>query len=125
MKEIVLDFQGYTWDDYFFVISTKAGVLLTYKGRLDNEGKIVMEEILSIDKAEKFQTIYDGEHLAKIRKKLNPLDRLFFSYAKLTKDEADFVIQTIQNKKNNRETSIPDIYIKLKGACALLDKYLL
>lgn len=32
MKEYKLKFQGYTWDDYFYVISNKAGILVAYRG---------------------------------------------------------------------------------------------
>lgn len=38
MRVVQLEFLGYTWEDYFYVISNKSGILVAYKGGLDREG---------------------------------------------------------------------------------------
>ena len=119
MKEILLDFQGYTWDNYFYVIAEKSGILLTFKGGLDSEGAIELDEIVSVDEAIKFSEIYESDKLREIRNKLKVNEMLFFSYAEAKKEQRitvkDALIKRLSGDQRNEI-----IVIKTNGACALL-----
>ena len=79
MKKCELVFQGYTWDDYFHIIADKSGVMVVYKGGLDCEGAIKLDEIVFIGGSEKLNDLYESQDLCEIRRNVNLGDRLFFS----------------------------------------------
>ena len=132
-RHIDLFFQGYTWDEYFYVIGNRSGILIVYRGGLDSEGAVKLDEIVLVEEAEHISTIYESEKLKEIRvetqlKGVN--DRLFFSYAEVDDSIKEEVTKQlrytlcpidrkcdINNNINNR--------IKCKGACALFPKELI
>lgn len=128
VKRYALKFQGYTWAEYFYVIAGKPGILVTYRGGLDNEGTAQMKEILSVDEADEINTIYESKKINEIRKRVGNTDRLFFSYAEIerkdraiiTRDLKDFII--LGSSKDN---IISNVRLSCKGACALFPKELL
>ena len=63
-----LVFQGYTWDDYFYYIANKPGILVAYRGSLDSEGAIKIDEILYVGEYDNNSTIYESDFLDEIRK---------------------------------------------------------
>lgn len=128
MKEYTLKFEGYTWDEYFYMIAGKQGILVTYRGGLDSEGAAQMKEILCIDDADEINTIYESTKFDEIRKRIGNTDRLFFSYAEIgRKDRADITraIKESLMSGSIKENKITDVRLYCKGACALFPKELL
>ena len=128
MKKFRLLFQGYTWDDYFYVIANKSGILIAYKGGLDSEGVIRMDEILFVDEADTIGSLYESEAILKIRKSLQYNDRLFFSYAEMSKDDRKDVTKLLKMKLehiHHSGTSNQILNVSCSGACALFPKELL
>ena len=74
MKQLELEFQGYTWDEYFYVIANKAGILVAYKGGLDSDGIPQMKEIFYVEEADEINTIYESTKLNEIRKRVGKTD---------------------------------------------------
>lgn len=52
----------------FYVIGNKSGILVVYRGGLDSEGAVKLNEIVLVEEAEKISTIYESEKLKEIRK---------------------------------------------------------
>lgn len=119
MKEIVLDFQGYTWDQYFYVIAHKSGILLTYRGDLDNEGAVRLKEILSVDGADNVGEFYESARMKDIRNTLKPGEMLFFSLAEIDGEEREISLNCLQQRLNKEEINYNG-NIVCKGACTLL-----
>ena len=121
-KRVSLEFQGYTWDDYFYAIANKTGILVVYRGGLDMEGFVKMDEILYIAESDRLSKIYESEVISKIRKSISPTDRLFFSYAEITDDNRNEVVSCIKRKLNLTEDDNDNgiaLQISCQGACAL------
>ena len=59
--QISLEFQGYTWDEYFYVIANKPGIVVVYKGGLDSEGAIRLDNIIYVDGADEIGQVYEGK----------------------------------------------------------------
>lgn len=121
MQQSKLVFQGYTWDEYFYVISNKKGILITYRGSLDNEGAVRLDEILYVAGAEALGSVYEGAVLKELRSRIDAKDRLFFSYA-----ETDFyqqlasVLVSHLHPRYNKEIDNADGPLPVcEGACAL------
>lgn len=64
MKTIRLHFHGYTWEDYAFQISSLRGIFVIYKGKLDLEGAVLLQDILYIGYHQGIYEMYDvlSEH---------------------------------------------------------------
>ena len=77
MKKYNLKFQGYTWDEYFFVIANKPGLVVVYKGGLDSEGAIRLDNIIYVDGADEIGQVYESKKLKDIRKKYQTLTGSF------------------------------------------------
>ena len=118
IKTYRLEFQGYTWDQYFHVIADKKGLLVIYSGNLDREGNASMNEILDIRWEKKFGNIYDD--LDCFRAQLRQGHMLFFSYSEIGQEVGKEVIKYIDYLKNN--PNVPEVNrldLHCEGACAL------
>lgn len=122
MKKIELEFQGYTWDDYFYVIANKPGILVAYRGGLDNEGTVKLDEIIYVDEADELGVLYESKQFAEVRKSISNKDRLFFSYAEM-KNEGRADVTSLLKQAILSKPSVSGVITKLdfnfKGACAL------
>ena len=128
VERLFIEFQGYTWDEYFYVIANKAGILVAYKGGLDSEGIPQMKEILYVDEADEINTIYESIKLNEIRKRVGKTDRLFFSYAEIGKKNRAVITRAIRDSLTSdsiKENKISNVRLSCKGACALFPKELL
>lgn len=119
MNQLILNFQGYTWDQYFYVIAHKSGILLTYRGDLDNEGAVRLKEILSIDGVDNVGELHECARMKDIRNTLKSGDMLFFSLAEIEGVERDFCLNYLRHKLNKEEISNEGSVV-CTGACALL-----
>ena len=122
METIELEFQGYTWDEYFYVISNKSGILVTYRGELDSEGAVKLDEIVHVDEADEFGTLYESKQFAEIRKNVGNKGRLFFSYAEMKNGGRAEVTNLLKHAlipNHYFEKEYPQINYTIKGACAL------
>lgn len=127
MKDYDLYFHGYSWEEYFHVISNKSGILVVYKGYLDKEGFVNMKDIIYIDEADKIGDLYCSEKFDLIRKKLAPIDRLFFSYAEMPKNGRKDIAAFLNMffKLGNIHKDRLQTRLLCKGACALFPQELL
>lgn len=127
MKKYELKFEGYTWDEYFYVIGNKSGILVAYRGGLDSEGAIKLEDIVYIDEADKLSLSYESSYIKDIRKRLDNC-RLFFSYAEMKNDGREDVVKELKRYLlpiNNEKSVLPQMKLLCKGACSLFPKELL
>ena len=127
MKIIELEFLGYTWEEYFYVIAEKSGILVTYMGSLDSEGAIKLEEILCVSEADRFSDILDTLS-CKFNKERLDNKRLFFSFAEIEKTSRTVLAEALNDiifSKTFGNKSFSDVKIVCKGACALFPKELL
>ena len=119
MKLYELKFEGYTWDKFFHVIADKQGILAIYSGRLDNEGQVKMDSLLSVSYEERLGNFYNSDKINGIRNKINPTQMLFYSYADVDKvvgkDISDYINSLLNKEKTNEEFEV-----LCSGACALL-----
>ena len=119
--QIGLEFQGYTWDEYFHVIANKPGIVVVYKGGLDSEGAIRLDNIIYVDGADEIGQVYESNIVKDIRKEISNTDRLFFSYAEMKAENRNEVVSTLKSllklESGNNNTS--KLKITCKGACAL------
>ncbi len=118
-----LHFQGYTWDQYFQMIADKQGILVIYGGRLDNEGAVKMESILSLSWEKRLGDVYDSQKLARIRTQLSANLMLFYSYAEIEEADGTIIVQHLINKLSDQNEIVKrDLKINCTGACALFPK---
>lgn len=126
MKHYNLEFQGYTWDEYFYVIANKSGILVAYKGGLDNEGAVKMNEIIFIDGADEISKIYESDSFKKVRRTVENGEKIFFSYAEMNNEGIEEVTKTLNKylipSMDSKESVVK---ITCKGACALFPKEIL
>ena len=127
MKKYNLKFQGYTWDEYFFVIANKPGIVVVYKGGLDSEGAIRLDNIIYVDGADEIGQVYESKKLKDIRKKISNTDRLFFSYAEMKAENRNEVVSNLRGllKLENVNINTSNQKITCKGAGALFPKEIL
>ena len=118
MKHYNLEFQGYTWDRFFHVIADKQGILAIYSGRLDGEGMIKMDSLLSVSYEERFGNMYDSNRVEEFRNKIEPTQMLFYSYADVDKEVGKEFSGYINSLLNKEETN-NKYEIHCSGACAL------
>jgi len=122
MKCIELEFQGYTWDEYFYAIANKPGILVVYRGGLDSEGTAKMKEIIYVDEADEINTIYESIEIGRIRKTIGITDRLFFSYAEMQskgRTEVTKLLKSSLMHGSSNENELSTVRLTCKGACAL------
>ena len=122
MCQVQLEFQGYTWDDYFYVIANKSGILVAYRGGLDNEGAVKLDEIIYIDEADELGILYDSKQFAEVRKNISNKDRLFFSYAEMKNEGRAAVTSLLKHallSKSSVSGEITELDFTYEGACAL------
>ena len=127
MKQYELKFHGYTWDEYFYVIANKSGILVAYRGGLDCDGAIKIDDIVYVDGADELSLVYESRVFKEIRKHLDNC-RLFFSYAEMKKDGRDDVVKVLKQSLLPfcpEESNLPQIKIICKGYCPLFPKELL
>lgn len=118
MKHYNLEFQGYTWDRFFHVIADKQGILAIYSGRLDNEGQVKMDSLLSVSYEERFSGLFDSNRVEEIRNKISAPQMLFYSYADVDKEVGKDISDYI-NSHLNKEKTNDEFEIHCSGACAL------
>lgn len=122
MKQYNLTFQGYTWDEYFYMIANKPGILVAYRGGLDNEGAVRLDEIIYVDEADELGALYESKQFAEVRKNISNKDRLFFSYAEMKNEGRSDVTSWLKHAlllKSSRKGELPKLDCNFKGACAL------
>ena len=123
MKSYDLQFQGYTWDQYFQMIADKQGILAVYSGRLDGEGNVKMVSLLSISWEKRFGNIYESEYIKQLRSELSPDLMLFYSYAEIAEAEGVFLAQQLINMLSDHSgVKKCELEIHCTGACALFPK---
>jgi hypothetical protein len=123
MKKYKLEFLGYTWDQFFQMIADKQGILVVYGGRLDSEGSVKMESMLSLSWEKRLGDVYDSQKLARIRTQLSANLMLFYSYAEIDEANGTIIVQHLINKLSNQNEIVgSDLKIKCTGACALFPK---
>lgn len=125
MKHYKLDFQGYTWDEYFYVIADKQGILVTYRGCLDNEGSIKIEEIVCVGESDCLRLLYESKDFQVIRNKISGGDRLFFSYAEKNSTDRKEVVDVLKHHLQPNSNIESMVKISCKGACALFPNEIL
>lgn len=128
MKHYNLTFQGYTWDEYFYVISDRQGILITYIGSLDKEGALQMNEVIYIEGAEKLKDIYEGKEFQEIRERIKNEGKLFFSYAEVYEDIQEIVEELCLELKprfNTLKSKDTKISVSCKGCCSLFPSKML
>ena len=118
MKRYKLEFQGYTWDRFFHVIADKQGILAIYSGRLDGEGMMKMDSLLSVSYEERFGSLYDSDKVSEFRNIITPNHMLFYSYATVDKEVGKDISNYINSLLNKEETN-GQFEILCSGACAL------
>lgn len=128
MIKVELFFYGYSWDYYFYTIANKSGILVAYRGSLDKEGFIKMNDILFIEGADTLNDLYESEKFVEIRNALSPGERLFFSYAEIPKASRDETVATLKKivglgMPSSSESEL--VHLSCKGACALFPKDIL
>ncbi len=126
MKKYLLEFKGYTWDEYFYIISNRSGVLIAYKGMLDSEGSVKMSEIIYVGGADNIGVLYESKKFADIRKLTNNSDMLFFSYAEMGKEGREEVVSTlIRYLHHPQRICESTVRLTCIGACALFPQEIL
>lgn len=127
MRKIELKFHGYTWEEYFYTIANRSGILVTYKGGLDCDGFVKMDEILLVEGADIIGDIYENKHLTQIRKNLYSGERLFFSFAEIEKgrDEVVEILNNLLIHKNSQLEFKKTIALSCNGACSLFPEEIL
>lgn len=128
MRKVELVFCGYTWDQYSFMIAEKRGVLVVYRGGLDSEGAVRLDEILYVDGTDRLWTLLESENLCEIRDILRHDEMLFFSYSEVTCDLQNIVYtlnKSLQPLFSTMMSNGAYIQICCKGACALFSGLLL
>lgn len=125
--QISLEFQGYTWDEYFYVIANKPGIVVVYKGGLDSEGVIRLDNIIYVDGADEIGQVYESKKLKDIRKKVSNTDKLFYSYAEMKAENRKEVVSTLRGllKLESENINTSKLKITCRGACALFPKEML
>ena len=131
MKEIRLNFYGYTWEEYAFQVSNIKGLFVIYKGQLDKEGFVSLQDILYVGYHHGIYEMYDEGCMNQIRHFIDPNDRIFLSYSEIPLDVDGKAVETILRNSIKprfvRETEmIPsEIEIICDGACALFPEGLI
>lgn len=125
--QISLEFHGYTWEEYFYVIANKPGIVVVYKGGLDSEGIIRLDNIIYVDGADEIGQVYESKKLKDIRKKMSNTDRLFYSYAEMKAENRKEVVSTLRGllKLESENINTSKLKITYRGACALFPKEML
>ncbi len=118
MKQYKLEFQGYTWDRFFHVIADKQGILAIYCGRLNGEGMVKMDSLLSVSYEERFGNLFDSYRIEELRNKISSPQMLFYSYADVDKEVGKDISDYI-NSHLNKEKTNDEFEIHCSGACAL------
>ena len=125
MKEIELNFYGYTWEKYAYQIAGKPGIYIVYSGHLDPEGFVVMNRVLYVGYHKRCADILDNEIIDVLRSSLVNYDNLFFSYAvypseKEGKEIAALIMNSLNLNKVKLVKDKVDKKIVCKGKCELI-----
>lgn len=122
-------FFGYTWEDFFHVISDKEGVLVVYNGCLDSEGTPMMKEILYIDYGKRLGDIHMSENFQILKSEMGMNELLFFSFAPTNEIDGrvikEILVCHLKPRYNNKVAVPGHVELHCKGACALFPKHLL
>lgn len=131
MKTIRLHFHGYTWEDYAFQISSLRGIFVIYKGKLDLEGAVLLQDILYIGYHRGIYEMYDEGCMDQIKNFVTANGRIFLSYAEVPAGEDGKVVERFLRKSikpcfGGEETVVSsEMQIVCGGACALFPKEIL
>lgn len=126
MKQVELNFYGYTWEEYAFQISGLKGIFIVYKGRLDPEGLIELKEVLYIGYHKGLIELYDQKIIESIKQFITSSDRIFLSYAEVPLDIvgseiASMIIEVVHPKHSLKSAGCAsDIRVICKGSCNLI-----
>jgi len=123
-KSIILEFQGYTWDEYFYVIANKSGILIAYKGGLDKEGTIRLDEIVFVGESDQIVKLYESHDFDMIRCKISDGEKLFFSLAEMQDTNRKEIVKILKEILIPNDVTKEHMKYKVncKGACALFPK---
>ena len=128
MKVIELNFYGYTWEEYAFQISSLQGIFIIYKGRIDAEGFIDLNQVLYIGYHKGLIELYDQNVIECIRRLVAPSERIFLSYAEVHSDVVGNDMASLINNevkplyKNKEIREVSDYKLICKGNCDLIPK---
>ena len=131
MKEIRLKFHGYTWEDYAFQISSLRGIFVIYKGKLDLEGAVLLQDILYIGYHQGIYEMYDEGCMDQIKNFVTANGRIFLSYSEVPagvdgEEVEQFLRRTVKPRFGGEETAgSSEMQIVCGGACALFPKEIL
>lgn len=128
VMKLDLCFNGYTWEDYFYVISEKSGILVTYVGTLDSEGIVVLNRIVAVNEADRFCDIIESEAYQAMKLTIGLNERLFFSYAEVISEHRNTIYKWLCNELINNGINNDSYQLNqtiCKGACALFPKKIL
>lgn len=98
MKKIALTFYGYTWEEYAFQISSLKGLLVVYKGKLDHEGFVDINEVLYVGYHYGILELYDDNIIDSLKQYMDSGERLFLSYAEVPSDADGETISSLISK---------------------------
>lgn len=129
MTIITLDFHGYTWEQFLGQIDGERSIILSYRGKLTEEGFVSVQEILHVTYATSLE-LEKSQLIREMRELLSPTEYLFFSLAKIEKECAAEAIQLIVNAvrpRLNHEKGIirSDLMLLCKGVCDYLPKQII
>ena len=109
------------------MIANKSGIVVAYRGGLDSEGAIRLDNIIYVGGADEIGQVYESKRLKDIREKVPNTDRLFFSYAEMKVENRTEVVSTLRGllKLQGENIDTSKLKITCKGACALFPKEIL
>lgn len=126
MNKVTLTFFGYTWEEYAFQISSLKGLFVVYKGRLDREGYVDIEDVLYVGYHNGILELYDDNIIDSLKQFMDSGERLFLSYAEVPSDADGETISSLISKavhpkyKKNMINCSEQMTIICKGNCELI-----
>ena len=128
MKVVELKFYGYTWEEYVFQISSLQGIFIIYKGKIDAEGFVKLNQVLYVGYHKGLIELYDQKVFESIRQFVAPSERIFISYAEVLNDVVGNDLASMINNvvtplyKNKEIKTVSDYKLICKGNCDLIPK---
>lgn len=128
MKEVELNFYGYTWEEYAFQISSLQGIFIIYRGRLDAEGFVELNQVLYIGYHKGIIELYDQKVFESIRQFVAPSERIFISYAEVHSDEVGNDLTSLINMEvsplhmDKELRKVSNYKLICNGNCELIPK---
>ena len=126
MKRVELLFYGYTWEEYAFQISSLQGIFIIYRGKIDSEGFVVIEEVLYVGYHHGIIELYEQGIIESLKDYIASTERIFMSYAEVKLesvglDVASVIRNEVRPKYKSEETKkVSDYHLICKGNCELI-----